>query len=604
MSKISFLLALFIGLLTTALSQTTELKGQLILHNGKYKKGSDQYFDKVKVSNTNGQSTRTNSTGHFQFSIQAAKVETPLDIDIFKSGYEVVNSEILQEILPKDAEFLRIYLAPKGMTAEVQGRLLKISRQHLDLSYQELVASIKNSTQDPANWIFSQFGVRIKNKEEAIQVLESQRFALDSRLIRICKVLARENLDLNSPTYQQAFEAFSQGEFQDARSILANLDLDARGEVSVLQEAGTRSSSDSSVFEQSTRFWQKINGLELKSAAYQMDFLFNEASQIEQEKLSYLEAIETKPLLLALAQENLAQLYHSISVHDAAIIYQEKAIQNFRTILDKKDPQLAASYANMAVLQLENKDYDEAWDYQMRALDIYKSLGAKRKQVLADSYLTMATIHTARKDFRQAASFQKQALKLKESMNSSDFEALALSYENMAQIYLQLDREDSAAYFLDKGIKLRKKIGAEGGNMARSYRQLAAWEKEQGQLSRALAQQKQAIRSYKVLGEVYKPQLAEAQQELAMIFQESGEYDSALFYAEKADKINRGLNQINEPSQALNYHNLALIHNSMGRYGLAKNFQRKALNIQEKNPGVDPVHLAASYGNLAMIYQG
>jgi Tfp pilus assembly protein PilF len=141
------------------------------------------------------------------------------------------------------------------------------------------------------------------------------------------------------------------------------------------------------------------------------------------------------------------------------------------------------------------------------------------------------------------------------------------------------------------------------GEVATCYSNLAAIQKDQGDLPGARASMERAIAiAEKHLGPDH-PNLAAMRSNLATILQDQGDLPGARASMERAIAVNQKHFAPDHPTFAIRYCNLAAIQKDQGDLPGARASMERAIDIEEKHFALDHPTLATSYSNLAMIQQ-
>ncbi|MFH0736480.1 MAG: toll/interleukin-1 receptor domain-containing protein [bacterium] len=150
---------------------------------------------------------------------------------------------------------------------------------------------------------------------------------------------------------------------------------------------------------------------------------------------------------------------------------------------------------------------------------------------------------------------------------------------------------------------LQKKENYKETDLATLYSNLAAVEKDLGNLIDAKDYLIKAIKIDESHFEPNHPNFAIDYSNLAMVEQALGNLICAKDYLIKAIKIDESNFEPNHPTLAIDYSNLATVEKNLGNLNIAKDYLLKAIKIDECNFKPSHPTLAIDYSNLALVEQ-
>ena len=112
-------------------AQEIALKGQVSIHNSKYRTGTIDLVQNAFVQADSAGSVNTDVNGNFKLIFSGISIGTSVTIKIEKAGLEIVNQNDLQDVVLGRRIPLKVYLAPKGQIAKARVELYRISIQTL-----------------------------------------------------------------------------------------------------------------------------------------------------------------------------------------------------------------------------------------------------------------------------------------------------------------------------------------------------------------------------------------------------------------------------------------------------------------------------------------
>ncbi len=204
---------------------TAPLNGVITILNSKTRTGQLQYVKAATVIADNANPALTDNEGRFKLVFIDSEPGVEVRLSVEKSGLEVVNKDMLQAVLRKDADSqLRIYMANPDQLAASVLKLRGIAEKHITARYQQQISRLKKET---------------KGQAAQLLKLEDEKNAALRQFQEIAARLAAVNLDEVSGLYRQALDLFEKGRLEEAIKLIdqANLD-DQLSKARTQREAG------------------------------------------------------------------------------------------------------------------------------------------------------------------------------------------------------------------------------------------------------------------------------------------------------------------------------------------------------------------------------
>ena len=277
-------------------AQDYEVKGRISMHNSKEKNNIIQYVKDVKVSTSLTSPTTSDYKGRFKLKFNPADINQSANFAIDKTGYEVVNYQVLDHFSIDRKPLLRIYLAKKGYLEKQQKKLLysnqKALYNHRDQLF-DLLAFDNNESKTVIDQLQQQLDLKIYNTLEAEEKINIEVKNIENILETFSNYLATVNLDFASNLYQKAFGFYQKGNIENTIATLdeKTLDENFNNILAVIEKAKEDPERlDKIMSIRIIQLNQIKESLALKTIALQQLFRYKDAS-IVLEKLSKVVAI-------------------------------------------------------------------------------------------------------------------------------------------------------------------------------------------------------------------------------------------------------------------------------------------------------------------------
>ncbi len=550
-----------------AVSQQLELKGKVSVHNSRYETGSIQYVQEAYITAPYATPDNTDEEGSFTLVFVGMAPGTMVRVQAEKVGLEVANAHDLERVVIGRMDSLPIYLAERGVLAQVQTELYNISKKALYAQRNKLIAQLRSEGEQreaAMEELKERLGHEIANRFEAEDLLNRRIAALEKRLPSFAQKLASQNLDFSSDLYISAYEHYREGDISGAVALL-----------------------DSIALENSYRDAMRVKRQE--------ETLSKAVKDLRQRRLSLLrQAIDS----YALKAKGLELLFH----------YGEAAWQYERVIGIYKENgldslQLAEWYDKLGWVCIESGKYPKALDAVQEALSLRKDILDPKHPDLALSYNNISGVYYSFGEYQKALKYNQTAIAIQEGSPDPSLD-LAISYNNISGVYYSLGEYQQALKYCQRAIAIQGEVlGPKHPDLAISHNNVALMYRSKGEYQRALEYHRKALAIMEEALGPKHPDLAIIYDNLALTHRSLGEYQQALKYCQRAITIQGEALDSKHPDLAISYNNVALVHRSLGEYQRALEYHWRALSITEEI--LDPKHLglAASYNGIGNTYR-
>lgn len=273
---------------------------------------------------------------------------------------------------------------------------------------------------------------------------------------------------------------------------------------------------------------------------------------------------------LALACQNMAQVFVNAQIYDSAIFYYQKTLDIAKTNTDNL--LIAQTQQNIGDAFYQNNNYDSARFYFINAAGYYSK--TNNIQNTLQLYKLIASSYFLQSKYSQTIDYINLQIQLILQLN--DTLKLAKAYSDMATNLRRTDKINSAIEYANKALNLYSlKNNAEG--IAESYMNL-------GSLFYYSSIYDPAIKYFKQALEIYESEKIIDKQlmvtnNIGSVYNEMQKYPEALKYYQKALLLYQ--NQNNPYAMAIISGNIGLVYTQMGQYKQAQTYFEKSLNINK-----------------------
>lgn len=218
-------------------AQQVALHGIVTEFNSKFETGKTVYITNAQVEEEYQRCTptTTRTDGSFDLVLVGIRERKGFKFQVWKSGYEVVNSDQLHAIAgQKDA--VRIFMAPRGKIDANRRSYYKIGYAASEKALNQKIEE-KRRELHKINEINANNQVEINRLQQEISELYQRFNTLDQSAQELAQRFSRVNLDDASELYQQAFRHFQNGFIDSALQVLDSVNWAARVDSILAEEA-------------------------------------------------------------------------------------------------------------------------------------------------------------------------------------------------------------------------------------------------------------------------------------------------------------------------------------------------------------------------------
>lgn len=361
-------------------AQQINLNGIVTVHNSKYQTGEIQYFQDAEVTADFTSPTSSDSNGEFNLTFVSVPKGTSVDVKVEKSGWEIVNKRELQDVVVGRRMPLKIFLAKKGVLAQVQADLYKVSVDALTTRHDKLIRELKaggEQSQAVIKNLEQKLSTTIANRFEAEGLLNKQLEDTKNRLPEFAKKLAHKNLDFASQMYRTAYEYFIQGEIEKAietldEAVLDEQALDALFRLNIIKES--LNNLDIALTSELQNLDYKIKSMILIAESYTTKSDYQTAIGEYEKILNSLEQRATEhQLTFSWIYWELANIYQETEQVEKELNYRLKHLQTTENLQDVPSDDLIRSYQIISKLYAAQNQFDESISYQTKLVEILTS---------------------------------------------------------------------------------------------------------------------------------------------------------------------------------------------------------------------------------------
>ena len=308
-------------------------------------------------------------------------------------------------------------------------------------------------------------------------------------------------------------------------------------------------------------------------------------------------------LELAMAYNNIGEVYDRMDDDQKALSSYEKALIVFEQSLPPTHRHLTASYNNIGLLYHRMNDYGKALSSYEKALAIQQQSLPSTHPELAATYNNIGMVYYRMIDYQKALSFHEKALKVRQESLPPTHSDLALSYNNIGNVYNSMGDYRKACFSYEEALKIQHgslpsshpDLAPLYNNIGIAYNSMGDYQQALSFYEKALAIQEQSLPSTHI-------HLAKFYNNIGLVYTDKGAYEKALSYNEQALSIKQQCLSPTHPALSRSYNNLGLVYLNMGNYPKAFSSYEKALTIQQQLPLLDHLNLLHTYCNMGLLH--
>jgi tetratricopeptide (TPR) repeat protein len=202
----------------------------------------------------------------------------------------------------------------------------------------------------------------------------------------------------------------------------------------------------------------------------------------------------------------IGEILSSVGYFEEALSFFEKSLKLAEEIEDlEKQISILNSIAGTYSKKGETK---KSLEYYQKALQLHNNVDTEEKPSkieIATIYNNIAITYNKEKEYQKAIEYLKKAIEIGTQYELTDPEKLLLYKLNLGYTYMEIKDYKNAEKYLSEALKGFKKIKDKSGE-AKSYRYLALYYKEKGEIEKAIECYQKA---YKILNSIDKKDDAE-----------------------------------------------------------------------------------------------
>jgi len=649
MKKIFFLA--FLSLSVLAKSQTT-VKGIFTEQNS-----GNKPVVGVQIKALGANPEVSDNSGLFQLVFGAKKPGDRVIVsEIKKKGYEIVNKKEVDSWLigSNPNQRTKVVMCPEGLIAENTAKYYDISLKAVTDGYNKRISELQKQ--------LAKAQIDAKTYGAQAKTLSDQFTNQQNQLEELADKFARENFDDCSAIQKQAFEAFKQGNIEEAIRILETVDSDAeiakakvqksKGESLVNEGKSMQNQADSVI-------QQNIAKLMFQGDMYATNYRFEDAEKAYEKAVmadttniknigTYAEFLSTQGefeksiswysslLKRDIDLYNKSQALSQISNLQSKMNQFDIAEANFKKTLSIKeelvkvsneyDYDLAIVYHNFANLYRKMNNYEKTEDNYRKAIEILSSQTKDNSKYWLELAIFLNDLGSLQQDINLYDKAETNILKSLDIMknnngsNSTQYQKEKASIlNNLGFIQRRTNQFEKSEKNYDEALNLYRLIAnqnpqAYNCELAFVLNNIACLQQDISQYDKAEDSFKESIKLYRELAKenpsVFNPELSTSLNNLSVLQKAMNRFDDSEANLNEALDIAKKLSNDNpevyNSTLALRYSNLASLQNGMSKYEQAEKNNLEALKIRkilaESNPQLYNPDLAISLNNIASMY--
>ncbi|MCF3623800.1 CHAT domain-containing protein [Planktothrix agardhii 1801] len=301
--------------------------------------------------------------------------------------------------------------------------------------------------------------------------------------------------------------------------------------------------------------------------------------------------------------DNLAKLYHTQGLLDAAEPLYKKALVMKKSLDLGIHPEIADSLNNLADLYKAQGKYRQAEIFYQQALAMRRCLFQKNSVELANTLHNLAELYRILGWYLEAEPLHQEALIIRIFALKGMDADIARSLNNLAEIYKFLGKYREAEDFYKKSFYMFKELyGENQTDVACTLNNLGELYREIGRYSEAEKLHNQALKIREKLFNKPHHDIGQSLNNLALIFYFQGKYTEAEYFYNKALIMYEPLSEKPHASIANTLNNIAEFYRLIKQYEKSKSLHIQALYMRQQL--LNDVHpdTSKSLHNLAYVY--
>ena len=300
---------------------------------------------------------------------------------------------------------------------------------------------------------------------------------------------------------------------------------------------------------------------------------------------------------------NLASLYQSQRLYQKAEPLLKRSLEIRENTLGANHPDTSSSFNNLALLYHDQGLYDKAEVLYKRSLKIKEDIFGANSQQTIITLGNLGDLYWEKRLFSKAEPLLLRALKITKKTFGADHQNTGLALNNLARLYSSQGLHSKAEPLLLRALEITENIfGNDHRNTALALNNLARHYHTQGLYKKAKPLFERSINVTKKTYGNDHPNMGLALNNLALLYVQQGLYNKAETLYKRSINIYEKAWSTDHQSTALGLNNLASLYNKQGQYKKAEPLYKRSLEIFEKVLGDDHPDIAVTLGNLALLY--
>jgi CHAT domain-containing protein/Tfp pilus assembly protein PilF len=389
--------------------------------------------------------------------------------------------------------------------------------------------------------------------------------------------------------YQEAFDLFSQGDYQgafdsyqEALGIYREID-DRSGEAVTLNDIGGiyyslgqyRKAID--YFEQALTIWQEIgNRTEEADTLNNIGAIYDQLAEYEQALKYYEQSLLMEQAMNDRSDEgatlnNIGVVYENMGQYQKALDYHQDALLIAQETGNRTEE--GAAVNNIGSVYADLGQYRQALDYYQRGLAIVREVGNQALE--AGALNNVAEAYRNLGQYQKSVEYQQEALAIAQRLGDQATEAT--SVHNIALTYDDMGQHERALENLQQALTIRQEIGDRAGE-ALTLDGIGAVHHSLGQYEQALEYFRQALSISREIGDPSGE--GTALSGIGRVYDDLGQDEQAFEYYEQALAIWREIGDRKSEGTTLN--NIGAVFDVQRQYQQGIEYYEQALTIRRE----------------------
>ena len=653
-SRVIYLLCLFLVFEIHVKCQQVKLFGKVTVFNSKYNTGTLIPIEGAFIEANGAKPVTSDRNGNFKLEFVGIAPGESVELEVFKVGYQVVNSEILKKVSIGGKDTIGIYVAQPGKVDQFKIELAQISLDYLKKAYKE-----KNDRLHLSNYASKEvernleqlLEREIKKQDLAKEILNGEIEKLAPQLYLLIEAVSKVNLDFASEVYLQAISQLKSGNPVEAIRTLeeANLDKEADESIQAIRsnQRGVKE-IEQAISQKKRQLSKLIDSMILKSVMHFLLFDFPKAKHCVRLMIPYSKFLAGERSLNVAQKFSDMKFFHfSMGEFDSALTYVDSAISIFREQLPKYNeligkayddkseiligldqPELAKEWCKMA-LSVKKKIFepghreisrcqnnlaiayinlglvDSALVIQKRCLNSLLENPKTKPLDLAAVYGNLADIFFRQGNIQGAIDSYQEDISLSES-DSSTYDGkigLSTAYDNLGQVYKEIGEYDSAMKHLFNSLRIRVDLfGRKHKLVVISKNNIGAAYFATNRTDSSIVWFKNAIENAEEIG-ISEPSLASIKLNLTLSLTAKEDYQEALKLSKESIALLEKYDNDHQVKLSHAYTTMGQLYYDIGLNDSAEYAISKGIRILEQLGNAEYPSLVEPYSNLGLAQQ-